>query len=367
MSVGSRARWPAPKLTKYHWTICELRYQRVLPKVDFGHFYKFLASTGLVLLGLSVGVPWFLLREQSVLLVDEEQLTKLTDPARRAISARQVDYLWLVNNYRWISGGLALAGSALLLSGLVGWWNRQKVANDKEDAERDEAVVNAQRLTSDERERKLINEVQDVLTNQVSVDSNTEEADGQIPTTSGDQSTSSAESIRDIRREELMAAVRQAETEVANGYFRALSDTHEVLPDVRLGHAIVDLFIRSRNPGLPSAIVEIKYVSQRSSAILIVQAFERLHFVVSRINDGLAPGAPPLHGIVILVFEGEPSARMEQYLAEGRIERFVGGGPPPNPALLTVGAGSVSALPDKVWLATMTPGSMQRLHSQPVR
>jgi hypothetical protein len=107
-----------------------------VPRIDFGHFYKFIASTGLVLVVAALVGPWIYSQSTQVLTIPADDLKKLTATARKALAERQEALAGLQSLvFPWASIVLFLLGAFLLTWGLIRWYRRQSVLDSGEDLE----------------------------------------------------------------------------------------------------------------------------------------------------------------------------------------------------------------------------------------
>lgn len=132
----------------------------VLPKVDSGHLYKFLVTSGLALMAAAVALPWLLLREQSVLLIDEAEISRLTGDAQRAVRHKQHQFLWLIEHYHWMSIVAVVGGAAMVALGFTQWWKRQRIQDRKEDSELREQTLRVDAMTPAEQAERREGEVE---------------------------------------------------------------------------------------------------------------------------------------------------------------------------------------------------------------
>lgn len=131
-----------------------------MPRIDFGHLYKFIASTGLVLVAAAFLVPWFFTQSLAVLEIPEARLVKLTETAQEVILERQAaiaaTQAWLL-----VGAGVALLiGLALLIWGIVRWNRRQVVQDKNENADLSKKLADLRPASPDEIATKLDEEVQ---------------------------------------------------------------------------------------------------------------------------------------------------------------------------------------------------------------
>lgn len=104
-------------------------------RIEFSDVNRFLASLGLISIGLAFFLPWFVNQNNSLLLIDQDKLEKLT-PAAQKIVAKQQNTLLTINNILPIvSIGLIILGFGLLIWGIIRWTKRQTVLDKIQDEE----------------------------------------------------------------------------------------------------------------------------------------------------------------------------------------------------------------------------------------
>ncbi len=79
-----------------------------MAQLEYGDFYKFIASAGIALLAGSIAVPWLFLREPFDLAIDASKLKTLTPVAQSAVAHRQEMVGVILPLLRWVSAGLAI-------------------------------------------------------------------------------------------------------------------------------------------------------------------------------------------------------------------------------------------------------------------
>ena len=122
-----------------------------MPRVDFGHYYKFLVSLGLILVGAAFVVPWLLLRESDTLVISRQRLAELTASAQGTIENKQRT-LALFEGLAFVLPVLLVEGVFLIILGLRQWRERQKVLDQTEDAHLESEI---RQLTPTELDDKL--------------------------------------------------------------------------------------------------------------------------------------------------------------------------------------------------------------------
>lgn len=135
-----------------------------MPQFDFGHFYKFIVSAGLVLVGAAFVVPWIVFQSTGILTISKTELDGLTDTAKTLIIERQSG---LSDFQDWAFPGLPLAlaiiGVCVTALGLILWHKRQATQNALEDLDLESKLAALSDATPSEVDAKLREEVAEDL------------------------------------------------------------------------------------------------------------------------------------------------------------------------------------------------------------
>ncbi|WP_339921033.1 hypothetical protein [uncultured Flavobacterium sp.] len=104
-------------------------------KIEFTDINRFLTSLGTIFIGLAFLLPWFIIQNNSVVLIDEEKIKKLTPIAKEIIQNQQNTLLTVNNLFPIISSTLVLTGFLMLFLGLYRWNKRQLITDRIQDEE----------------------------------------------------------------------------------------------------------------------------------------------------------------------------------------------------------------------------------------
>ncbi|UNK70685.1 hypothetical protein [Microbacterium sp. H1-D42] len=135
-----------------------------MPQFDFGHFYKFIVSAGLVLVATALVVPWIVFQSTGILTIPKSELDGLTDTAKTMIVERQSG---LSDFQDWAFPGLPLAlgtvGFGVIVLGLMSWHKRQTQQNAIDDLDLETKRAAFADATQLEVDSKLRDEVTEEL------------------------------------------------------------------------------------------------------------------------------------------------------------------------------------------------------------
>jgi len=133
-----------------------------MAQLEYGDFYKFVASAGIALIAGAVAVPWLFLREPFDLAIDASKLKTLTPVAQSAVMHRQGIVAGILPFFPWVSGVLASLGLVLVIWGLLRWHKRQQIRDRGEEAATKKAEHELQQMTTKEVEAKARQELESV-------------------------------------------------------------------------------------------------------------------------------------------------------------------------------------------------------------
>ena len=133
-----------------------------MAQLEYGDFYKFVASAGIALIAGAVAVPWLFLHEPFDLAIDAAKLRTLTPIAQSAVMHRQGIVAGILPCLPWVAAVLAILGLVLVIWGLVLWYKRQRIRDRGEEAATKKAEHELQQMTIKEVEAKARQELESV-------------------------------------------------------------------------------------------------------------------------------------------------------------------------------------------------------------
>jgi len=279
----------------------------MIPKLEFGQLYKFVVSVGFVLIAAALLAPWAILRDQGALTISQGSLEELTPRARQVLESKQQHAEWIVAWYPWASLVLLLGGVALAAWGLVRWWRRQQVADEREDVDLRVQRLTLEPATPAEKEHRLDVEVDEALGTSEAVETLREETSApNVPETISESAgppasagvgtaTSSERSPKPAARHAEWIALREYVQRIEQlAAFRisdALRDTHRVETGVkvRIGRdteSYADIVaLASLNSLAWSFVIDVKHIRAAAQNI------------GNRLGDSLVNGAAVARGL----------------------------------------------------------------------
>jgi hypothetical protein len=127
-------------------------------KIEFSDVNRFLASLGLISIGLAFFLPWFVNQNNSLLIIEQDKIQKLTPAAQQIVTKQQNTLLTLNNVLPTVSIGLIFVGFILLIWGIIRWTKRQTVLDKIQDEELRAKEI--QNLSSQEKRDLLETEIE---------------------------------------------------------------------------------------------------------------------------------------------------------------------------------------------------------------
>jgi hypothetical protein len=244
-------------------------------RAEYGHFYKWLTSIGLVLIAASVALPWFVHQAADALTIPGAELATYTETARRVLESRQADLEFVQSLLPWLVVFVLTLGIGVSYFGLIGWKQRQDKVDQSEDIDLAKKQLEIEQLTEHESDEKRQAEVLEEVAS--IADGDTEPA--QAP---------SGVSPVSARMEEL----KILEEQTSDLLTQAFGSTHQVVARVGIKTAAgirirVDA-VAQDSDGLWSAVVQdtIRVSSSQLVRNQIRQALQRLAYA----SYDIAPG-----------------------------------------------------------------------------
>lgn len=209
-------------------------------KFEFGDFYKFVVSLGIVLVGLAFIVPWLFLSQPFDLLVEAEKIKLLTQSAQTVICQRQQVIEWIIGiipTFTWISG--VLGGILFFLGGFL-WWRKSQSLTDEYNKLNLELLKRQLKPASTEELQEKVAEAKAEI----------DEVEPFEP----------LEGTKERLTTSLRFDVIEFESKLKDKLSSCFLNTHEILVDQRLGSAMFDYVLLSKHPSIPDYVIETKYL-----------------------------------------------------------------------------------------------------------
>ena len=219
-----------------------MQIQSVLERTmrfEFGDLYKFIVSSGVILIALAVLTPWLFLKEPFDLFRTEAELSQLTLMAQETVSRRQKLASYIVSLLPWLSATGAVAGVCLCGFGLIGWKKNQRVLDQRAITELAISRQSLRDATPEEVEARRDTETEERMEQM--------EAAGEREPISAPKITSEALST---------------ERTLMTRFHEIFSEKYHVLTEKIVDRAFIDIVLRGKEPFTKDFLVEVKYISR---------------------------------------------------------------------------------------------------------
>lgn len=272
----------------------------VMMTTDQSHLRKYLATLGVAMVAGAISFSGLFLRLQDDLLVSRSDLDDLTPVAQDTIERRQT-YLELATTaLPWFLIIGCGVGVGLTIYGLVGWAERQPVADEMEDLARDREKAELRRLTDAERVERLEEEAESVAVESVVADS-PNDGDPTEGCNAHEATPHVVVADRTRRTSEALGRLLQAEIGLGQKVTDLLGSRYRIELGVQATRGSrrqeFDILARPTEVG-EQYVFEIKYTRRLTSAHRSV-----LDRAITRIAAGASLFELPTVPVVVLIYE----------------------------------------------------------------
>lgn len=227
-----------------------------MEKIEYGDVNKFLVSTGLILIGLSVAIPYFYLNEDFGLYLERDKI-KLFTPSVQVLICQKQQLVTVIQKYiPWTSLTLLVIGIGFLFFGLKRWFKRQRRIDEKEDLDIQKLKLEIQKLTPAETIEKVEKEIES--------DEIAQLREKQKSTTPDNQRKSEVTDYLNI------------EERVINHFKKYRTTNFAILDNVKIGRFAIDILLESKTSSFADRIVEVKYAKNVLSYEMISNSLSKL-------------------------------------------------------------------------------------------
>lgn len=250
-----------------------------LQKVEYSDINKFLVSIGIALIAISILISWLFFREPFDLLIKADDLENLTELGKEVIKERQEFLKNLLCLIPWISFIFFLLGLSSLIYGLIRWFKKQKLLDERDDLINRTMTKELEKLTDKEVVDKAETEYQSTETGDKE-----DEDQGTIPKSSKEQFIESYLNIE------------QTFSEKFNQFF---SKSFRVLTNHRIKHFEYDIILNAPLSHDEDKIIEIKYYPSGANRQYILEALIRLEIATKQYQEFAKKPVKPVLFIVL--------------------------------------------------------------------
>jgi len=259
-------------------------------KIEFSDVNRFLASLGLISLGLAFFLPWFINQNYSLLTIEQKKILELT-PTAQLIITKQQDTLLTINKLLpYISIGLIILGFGLLIYGVIKWSKRQTVLDKIQDEELKSKEIS--NLSSQEKRDLIEKEIVKI-----------EEDEDDISVVTDKTETDRQADIDNY-------------IQIENSIFLQLSQNYKTnyiaSQNVRIGDSNFDIILKSKDRvQYKDRIVEIKFFKKQLTYEQIKDAATKLIFACNQYESNFKRRTFP--ALIIIYTEPEYDETIKQF------------------------------------------------------
>lgn len=258
-----------------------------MEKIEYGDVNKFLVSTGTVLIGLSFAVPYFYLKDDFGLLINENNLRKFSIPMQQLIYEKQSFVITVQKFIPWTFGLLFSSGVGLVFWGLKRWFKRQTRIDRMETLDLMKSEREWEQLTESEKEEKVKTEI---------------EANEIAKFIESKKSTTPPETE--------VTKYLSIETQAIDQFKKYKTENFEIHDNVRLGNKYeVDILLKALSNSFSDRIVEIKYASKTLPYEMVKNSIIKLDKYVDFYLRAYKRKVVP---VLLIVFSGETNLTLEK-------------------------------------------------------
>lgn len=221
-----------------------------MTQLEYSDRHRFIASTGVALIVVSIAAPLLYLREPFDLMLEKSKAVLLTETAQVILAERQNLVLALSNVLPWISLMLFISGLIILFFGLYGWGKKQDIQDETE------------KLNLDMLKQKLT----PMTIEEVNQKTDSGENDGELKINSNID-------LKNITKPGLIE--NDVESLISKKIQNNLSGKYQLFQNVKIGGRGIDAVL-AKEDGY-DILFEIKYFKKSPSLDLIYRTRDRLN------------------------------------------------------------------------------------------
>ncbi len=237
-----------------------------MTKIEYGNFYKFIVSIGVVILSLSILIPWLFLKESFDLVIDNKSLTDLTAHAQSILTQKQIIISKIISILPWLSIILAFSGIIIMIIGILKWRNSQLLEDEKEKLNIEKLKKEIELMTPLEIMHKSGLDFRDEM---IPFSSQIEEDDFEVVDDDDKKivrtvrmEEDSGSSLDDYSKKNISSEILENVTFLLNKLKFCLSNKFDILIHRKIGTITFDAILINKTPDQLDYIVEIKYLDK---------------------------------------------------------------------------------------------------------
>lgn len=136
----------------------------MIQKLEYTDLNRFLVSIGLLMIVFSVFIQWLFLRENFDLLINTEELSRLTDRSVQILTKRQSNLIFLINVLPWISTIFGLLGICSVIIGVRRWYLKQIILDERDSITNEKLKTELRNMSIEETKEDHLKDIEEKLT-----------------------------------------------------------------------------------------------------------------------------------------------------------------------------------------------------------
>ncbi|GLX79188.1 hypothetical protein tinsulaeT_25280 [Thalassotalea insulae] len=281
-------------------------------KFEFGDLYKFIVSLGVVLITISITVPWLFLREPFDLLKTEVEIKALTEVAQNVLHKRQTFVSYIFTFLPWLSFIGSTAGIIFIYLGLKKWQTNQNYIDRKTKIEVEIQEGALREATKDEIQEKIAGEAEEALKMENSENKN---EFGSFHSSQDDSESKNVVGFSTSNRSinKFTNSFNSIENIIANRLSAIYRDRYLVKADMRLGNFEVDILLQGNSLLVKDYVIEVKYIRKGFNFGWLKEAFLKNLYMQNEYARATNKKANTLL-LIVLAPEAQNEAKYSQLL-----------------------------------------------------
>lgn len=227
-------------------------------KLEFSDINRYFVSVGTILIALAFLLPYFYLKENFGIIISNSEYQSYTEISREIIDNKQSNILFFQNIILYVSGVLLLTGIIFSIIGIVRWNKRQSKIDKKFDKELEKLEIEIKQLTPEEKEEKILEEIQLV----------TESEQNQNNTTNP---SSDYRNIRTLYENAEKTIIDKIKSNIS------IRNVYDILTEIKINNKYIDILLKGKEKDI---IIEVKFLNRNLSLLNTRSFAQNLDYIL---------------------------------------------------------------------------------------
>lgn len=275
-----------------------------MQKIEFGDINRFFVSIGLFLIGFALIIPYFYLKEDFGLYLNEEDVANYDAQIVEIIQAKRNQVACLQKIIPFFSVALIIGGIVFCFIGIKRWLKRQAKLDEKLDNEVAKSKLDLKASTPEQR---VVNAKKEVAETEIA-----------------EQLESGEESPQNTKNKGYLNYMA-IEDKFFN-YFKSVKNSNfDILQQPKIGNRFfVDILLRAKTNKFSDRIIEVKYFQNQLPLSSIEDSITKLATYISYYKENTNKRVIP---ILLIVYKSEKLGKARVFEYKRRIMEYSKGIP----------------------------------------